>query len=83
MSFSALTDSEQMLVDLQLDAAQTRTDREIALADLSLMVAGLPPADAPLLSNNPLDKPGGSGHQSAPSSRDESQSRLTSAAANN
>jgi outer membrane protein TolC len=51
MSFSALTDSEQLLLDLQLEAAQTRTDREIALADLSIMVAGLPPADTPLLSN--------------------------------
>jgi outer membrane protein TolC len=51
MTFSALTDSEQMLLDLQLEAAQTRTDREIALADLSIMVAGLPPANAPLLSN--------------------------------
>jgi cobalt-zinc-cadmium efflux system outer membrane protein len=51
MSFSALTDSEQTLLDLQLEAAQTRTDREIALADLSIMVAGLPPTNAPLLSN--------------------------------
>jgi outer membrane protein, heavy metal efflux system len=51
MNFSALTDTEQMLLALQLEAAQTRTDREIALADLSIMVAGLPPANAPLLSN--------------------------------
>jgi outer membrane protein TolC len=51
MSFSALTDAEQMLLDLQLEAAQTRTDHEIALADLSIMVAGLAPANAPLLSN--------------------------------
>ncbi len=51
MNFSALTDTEQMLLELQLEAAQTRTDREIALADLSVMVAGLPPANAPLLSN--------------------------------
>ena len=50
MSFSALTDAEQMLLDLQLEAAQTRTDREIALADLSIMVVGLAPANAPLLS---------------------------------
>jgi outer membrane protein TolC len=51
MNFSALTEAEQMLLELQLEAAQTRTDREIALADLSIMVAGLPPANAPLLSN--------------------------------
>jgi outer membrane protein TolC len=51
MNFSTLTDAEQMLLGLQLEAAQTRTDREIALADLSIMVAGLAPANAPLLSN--------------------------------
>ena len=50
MSFSALTDAERILLDLQLEAAQTRTDREIALADLSIMVVGLAPANAPLLS---------------------------------
>ena len=51
VDFSGLTDAEQMLLDLKLEAAETRTDREIALADLSLMVAGLPPANAPLLPN--------------------------------
>jgi outer membrane protein, heavy metal efflux system len=51
MNFSALSDAEQMLLDLQLEAAQTQTDREIALADLSIMVAGQSPANAPLLSN--------------------------------
>jgi len=50
--FSALTDAERILLDLQLNAAETQTDREIALADLSLMVAGVPPVNAPLLSNN-------------------------------
>jgi outer membrane protein, heavy metal efflux system len=49
--FSAMTDTERMILDLQLEAAQARTDREIALAELSLMVAGVPPANAPLLSN--------------------------------
>ncbi len=81
--FSTMTDAERALLDLQLEAAEARADREIALADLSLMVAGVPPANAPLLSNNPLDKPRSSGRQSAPSSRNEGQSRLTSAAAKN
>ena len=49
MDFSAMTDAERMLLDLQLEAAETRTAREIALAELSIMVAGLPPANAPLL----------------------------------
>ena len=50
--FSAMTDTERVILDLQLEAVQARTDREIALAELSLMVAGVPPANAPLLSNN-------------------------------
>ena len=83
MDFSSLTDAERTLLDLQLEAAEARTGREIALADLSLMVAGVPPANAPLLPNNPLDKPRSSGRQSAPSSQNEGQSRLTSAATKN
>ncbi|HLZ54045.1 MAG TPA: TolC family protein, partial [Verrucomicrobiae bacterium] len=81
--FSTMTDAEQMLLGLQLEAAEARTDREIALADLSLMVAGVPPVNAPLLSNNPPDKPRSSGRQPAPSSRNEGQSQLTPAAAKN
>ena len=51
MDFSVMTDAERMLLDLQLGAIQARTDREIALAELSLMVAGVPPANAPFFSN--------------------------------
>lgn len=51
MDFSSLTDAERMLVALKLEAAEARAQRAIALADLSLMVAGVPPPDAPLLSN--------------------------------
>ena len=47
--FSDLTDAEEMLLDLQLEAVQARTDREMALAELSLMVAGVPPPNAPFL----------------------------------
>jgi outer membrane protein TolC len=50
--FSALTDAERTLLDLQLAAAEARVTREIALADLSLMVAGVPPSNAPLVSKN-------------------------------
>ena len=80
MDFSAMTEAERMLLDLQLEAIQARTDRELALAELSLMVAGVPPANAPLLPDNRLDEPRGSGRESARSSRNDSQSRLTSAA---
>lgn len=52
MDFSAMTDMERGLLDLKLEAAEARTAREIALADLSLMVAGVSPENAPLLTNN-------------------------------
>jgi len=48
--FSILTDAELALVNLRLQAAVVRMDRETALADLSLRVAGVPPANTPLLS---------------------------------
>ncbi|HEY5043248.1 MAG TPA: TolC family protein [Verrucomicrobiae bacterium] len=51
VDFSAMTGAERMLLDLQLEAAEVRTAREIALADLSLMVAGVPPVNAPFLTN--------------------------------
>jgi outer membrane protein, heavy metal efflux system len=83
MDFSTMTDAERAILDLKLEAAQARTDREIALAELSIMVAGLPPANAPLLSKYPPPQIRGSGFESAPSSQNESQSRLTSAATKN
>jgi cobalt-zinc-cadmium efflux system outer membrane protein len=51
MDFSSLTDAERVLLDLKLEAAEAKTANEIALAELSLMVAGVPPANAPLLSS--------------------------------
>jgi outer membrane protein TolC len=48
--YSGLTDSERMLLTLKLEAAEARTQRALALADLSLIVAGVPPPGAPLLS---------------------------------
>jgi outer membrane protein TolC len=53
VEFSAMTDAERMLLDLKLTAAEARAEREIALAELSLMVAGVPPANAPLLPETP------------------------------
>ncbi len=51
MDFSSLTDAERMLLDLKVAAAEARTEREIALAELSIMVAGVPPRGVPILSN--------------------------------
>jgi len=52
--YSSLTDAERMLLTLKLEAAEARTQRADALADLSLIVAGTPPPGAPLLSKAPL-----------------------------
>jgi outer membrane protein, heavy metal efflux system len=53
MDFSSLTDAERMLLDLKLAAAEARTEHEIALAELSIMIAGVPPPGAPILSSTP------------------------------
>lgn len=47
--FSNLMETERAWLDFQLQDVQERTRREIALADLSLRIAGVPPANAPLL----------------------------------
>jgi cobalt-zinc-cadmium efflux system outer membrane protein len=49
--FSAMTGAEQALLNLQLEAAESWTANQIALAELSLMIAGVPPVNAPLLPN--------------------------------
>ena len=43
VDFSSVTDAERMPLNLQLAAAEAGTAREIALAELSLIVAGVPP----------------------------------------
>ena len=49
VDFSSLISTERLLLDLELGAAEARTQRAIALAELSLMVAGVPPPGAPVL----------------------------------
>ena len=49
--FSGLTAAEWTLLGLTLQAAEARTDHEIAVAELTLTIAGIPPAGAPLLAN--------------------------------
>jgi outer membrane protein TolC len=50
--FSSLTDAERMLLTLQLASAEARTEQAIALAELSLLAAGVPPAGVPVLTSN-------------------------------
>ncbi|MFH0907337.1 MAG: TolC family protein [bacterium] len=53
IDFFNLVDAERMLLGFQLDEVEARTRREIVLAELSLMIAGVPPADAPVLASPP------------------------------
>ncbi len=48
--FAALTEAERLPLDLELAAAEARTAHELALAELELMVSGVAPPGAPVLS---------------------------------
>ena len=47
VDFLNVIDAERSLLDFQLDEIAAHTEREVALAQLSLIVAGVPPAGAP------------------------------------
>ena len=47
-SFVDLTDAWRMVLATELDAIMARTERELALAELELLVLGQPPAGAPM-----------------------------------
>jgi len=49
VDFPNLMEAERRWLNFQLQDVQERTRREITLADLSLLIAGVPPASAPLL----------------------------------
>jgi outer membrane protein TolC len=49
IDFFNLMDTERMLLTFQLAEVEARARREIVLAELSLIIAGVPPAGAPLL----------------------------------
>lgn len=54
VDFLNVIDAERTLLNFQLDQIDMQTRRETALAELSLLVAGLPPHDAPVLSTPSL-----------------------------
>jgi outer membrane protein TolC len=51
--FFNLIDAERTLLNFQLSGVEARTRREIILAELSLMIAGVPPTGAPVLASTP------------------------------
>jgi len=63
ISFFNLTDSERTLLGLELDRVEARTQRELTLAELSLIIQGMPPASTGAPSAKP---PMTGGKQSGP-----------------
>jgi outer membrane protein TolC len=53
IEFFNLIDTERTLLNFQLSEVEARTRREIVLAELSLMIAGVPPTGAPVLASPP------------------------------
>jgi outer membrane protein TolC len=51
--FFNLLDAERSLLEFQLSEIDARTQRELILSELSLLIAGVPPSDAPLLPAEP------------------------------
>jgi len=49
LDFLIVIDAEQLLLDFQLAEVEARLQRELALAELSLLILGMPPERAPLL----------------------------------
>jgi outer membrane protein TolC len=49
VDFINFIDAERTLLSFQLDEVEVRTQRELALAELSLLILGVPPAGAPVL----------------------------------
>lgn len=49
IDFSNLIETERSLLNFELAEVEARAQREIVLAELSLMIAGVPPAGAPVL----------------------------------
>lgn len=55
VDFFNLMDTERALLNFQLQDVDERTRREITLAGLSLIIAGVPPSGAPVLATSPDD----------------------------
>jgi outer membrane protein TolC len=52
VDFLNVIDAERSLLNFQLDEIAAQIQREIARAQLTLLVAGVPPENAPLLENS-------------------------------
>jgi cobalt-zinc-cadmium efflux system outer membrane protein len=57
LDFLNLIDAQRTLLGFQLSEVEARTQRELALAELSLLILGQPPANAPVLTPAQSDGP--------------------------
>jgi len=54
--FFNLIDAEKTLLDFRMSEIEARTERELILSEISLLIAGIPPKNAPLLLNVNADE---------------------------
>lgn len=54
VDFINLIDAQRTLLDFRLTEVEARIQRELALAELSLVILGMPPANAPVLNPAPV-----------------------------
>ena len=59
MDFTDLLDAERSLLEFQLTEVEARTRRELALAEVSLLIVGVPPSGAPISTATGLSPPSG------------------------
>lgn len=57
LDFLNLIDAQRTLLGFQLSEVEARTQRELALAELSLLILGQPPSGAPVLNPAKSDEP--------------------------
>ena len=56
VEFLNVIDAERTLLDFRLSAIEARVQRELALAELSLIILGRPPQNAPVLSSGAANR---------------------------
>lgn len=56
LEFVNVIDAQRSLLDFSLSAVEARVQRELALAELSLIILGTPPAGAPVLQSDAADR---------------------------
>jgi outer membrane protein, heavy metal efflux system len=67
IDFFNLTDAERTLLDFKLNQAEASTQREVVLAELSLLVAGMSPSTVPMNAKSSGMARGGAARKSAQS----------------